>query len=113
MGGVPGGVASLDGLQFTCRLLGVSVRSCVIQASTNLQTWTDLTTNVAADGSVSITNALNGTFHHRFFRLQSGPQVREGEALPDPYFFWRRDEAPGCTLPILPGGGRNAAVFAR
>ena len=73
MGGVLGSVASLDGMQFTYRLLGVTGRSYVIQASTNMQTWTDLTTNVAADGSVSLTNALNGTFPYRFFRLKSGP----------------------------------------
>lgn len=73
MGGVLGSVASLDGMQFTYRLLGVSGRSYVIQASTNLQNWTDLTTNVAADGSVALTNALDGAFPYRFFRLKSGP----------------------------------------
>ena len=73
MGGVLGSVASLDGMQFTYRLLGVTGRSYVIQASTNMQTWTDLTTNVAADGSVVLTNVLDAAFPYRFFRLKSGP----------------------------------------
>ena len=73
MGGVLGSVASLDGMQFTYRLLGVTGRSYVIQASTNMQSWTDLTTNVATDGSVLLTNALDAAFPYRFFRLKSGP----------------------------------------
>ena len=55
------------------RLAGLRGRAYVVQASTNLQSWTDLTTNVVAAASVSITNAPTGTFPYRFFRLKSGP----------------------------------------
>jgi hypothetical protein len=75
LGGAFGGIARLDGLQFTLRLLGVAGRPYVLQASTNLQTWVDLSTNVAGSGTLAITNTIAPAFPHRFFRLKSAPSL--------------------------------------
>jgi hypothetical protein len=71
LGGAFGGGARLDGSKFILRLLGVAGRSYVLQASTDLANWTDLSTNVAAGGALSITNEIDPAFPYRFFRTKS------------------------------------------
>ena len=63
---------SLDGgLSF--KLNSIAGRAYTLQASTDLQHWSDLTTNVATAGSLSFTNLMQPGIPHRFFRLKSGP----------------------------------------
>ena len=50
-----------------------SGRSYVIQASTNLTDWRDLSTVTAATGVVTYTNAASPGSPYRFFRVKSGP----------------------------------------
>ena len=63
---LPGGRVQFD---FT----GASGRSYVIQASTNLADWRDISTVTAAGGVVSYTNAAGPGSTYRFFRLKSVP----------------------------------------
>ena len=43
--------------------------TCVIQASTDLQTWTPVATNVVATGSVLFTDTVATNYHSRFYRV--------------------------------------------
>jgi hypothetical protein len=45
----------------------------VISASTNLQTWTPLTTNPLPLGSLMFTDMLATNFTQRFYRAQLAP----------------------------------------
>jgi hypothetical protein len=71
LGGAFSGVARLDGSKLIFRLVGVVGRSYVVQASTDLSTWTDLSTNVAEGGTLVITNLIDSAFPYRFFRTRS------------------------------------------
>ena len=71
VGGAVGEIARLDGTQLTLRLLGVAGRTYVVQASTNLNNWVDLSTNVAGPRTLVFTNTIDPMFPHRFFRLKS------------------------------------------
>jgi hypothetical protein len=71
LGGAFGGGVRLDGSKVIIRLLGVAGRSYVLQASTDLANWTDLSTNVAEQGALSITNEIDPAFPFRFFRTKS------------------------------------------
>ena len=53
------------------RLSGVSGRPYILQASADLQHWTDLSTNVPASGTLTFTNPISPVIPHRFFRLKS------------------------------------------
>jgi hypothetical protein len=57
------------GLSFQFR--GLAGRSYVLEASPDLQRWTNLSTNVAAAGTLNFTNLIDAAFPHRFFRLKS------------------------------------------
>jgi len=61
---LPGG-----GLSFQLR--GLTGRSYVLQAPTDLHQWTNLRTNVAMTGTLNFTNLIDAAFPHRFFRLKS------------------------------------------
>lgn len=60
------------GSQFLFDVTGLTVgKTNVLQASTNLISWTAIKTNVAADTSLTFTNAM--TLPRRFFRLLELP----------------------------------------
>ena len=52
---------------------GVAGRSYVLQASTDLAQWLDLSTNVLSGSALRVTNQIDPAFPQRFFRLRSGP----------------------------------------
>ena len=61
-----------EGAQFLFDATGLTVgKTNVLQASTNLISWTAIKTNVAADTAMSFTNAM--TLPRRFFRLLELP----------------------------------------
>ena len=53
------------------RLTGLIGRSYILEASADLQHWTDVSTNVAVTGTLSFTNQISPAFPQRFFRLKS------------------------------------------
>ena len=57
------------GLSF--RVNALPRRPYTLQASSDLQSWTDLSTYVAATTTLSFTNATDAAFPRRFFRLKS------------------------------------------
>jgi hypothetical protein len=57
------------GLRFQFK--GMASRSYMLQASADLQHWTDLSTEVAVSGTLNLTNRLDAAFPQRFFRLKS------------------------------------------
>jgi hypothetical protein len=61
---------TLTNRQFRFRLAGTSGESYIIQASTNLNTWTPLLTNTATLYDFTDTNA---SFPYRFYRAVFGP----------------------------------------
>jgi hypothetical protein len=66
-----GAVTLLPGGQLSFRLSGLAGRTYVLQASSDLQAWTDLSTNVATTGTLNLTNMIDPAFPKRFFRLKS------------------------------------------
>ena len=61
--------ASADGL-FRARLLGVAGSRYVIQASSNLTTWSSLQTNLAANGIFDFVDTNSARLDHRFYRAK-------------------------------------------
>ena len=51
---------------------GVAGNKYIIQASTNLVQWENLSTNTTA-GLVSFTDSSSTNRHHRFYRVQTAP----------------------------------------
>jgi hypothetical protein len=66
-----GAVTQLPGGGLSMQFRGLAGRTYVLQASSDLQRWTDLSTNVATWGTIGFTNLIDGAFPHRFFRLKS------------------------------------------
>ncbi len=66
-----GAVMQLPGGGLSFQLRGLAGRAYVLQASSDLQQWTNLRTNVATTGTLSFTNLIDAAFPHRFFRLKS------------------------------------------
>ena len=66
-----GAVTQLPGGKLSFQVNGRAGRSYVLQASPDLQQWTDLSTNVATGGPLNFTNQISAVFPQRFFRLQS------------------------------------------
>jgi len=66
-----GAVMQLPGGGLSFQLRGLAGRAYVLQASSDLQQWTDLRTNVATTGTLNFTNLIDAAFPHRFFRLKS------------------------------------------
>ena len=60
----------LDG-KLSFQLTGLPGRSYVLQASADLQHWINLSTHVAATGTLNFTNVIDAAFPKRFFRLKS------------------------------------------
>ncbi len=59
---------SLAGSSAQLQLTGAAGGKYVIQASTNLVTWTPLITNNATNGFLLLTDTNAGKFDHRFYR---------------------------------------------
>ena len=55
------------------KVSGLGGRSYIIQASTNLAQWENVSTNVVSGGALNFTDARAANFRQRFYRLQSGP----------------------------------------
>lgn len=68
-----GAVTQLPGGGLSFQLSGLAGRNYVLQASPDLQHWTDLSTNIATTGILSFTNLIYPAFPQRFFRLKSQP----------------------------------------
>jgi hypothetical protein len=66
-----GSVMQLPGVGLRFQLTGLTGRTYVLQASTNLQAWTDISTNVATTGVLNFTNLVSPAIPHRFFRFKS------------------------------------------
>jgi hypothetical protein len=66
-----GAVMLLPGGRLSFQLAGLAGRTYVLQATTDFQVWTNLSTNVATTGTLSFTNAIDAAFPQRFFRLKS------------------------------------------
>lgn len=66
-----GAVTQLPGAGLSFQFRGLAGRTYVLQASTDLQRWADLRTNVATTGTLNFTNLIDANFPHRFFRLKS------------------------------------------
>jgi hypothetical protein len=66
-----GAVTQLPGGKLSFQLTGLAGRTYVLQASADLQVWTDLSTNVATTGTLNFTNLIDPAFPKRFFRLKS------------------------------------------
>jgi len=64
--GFTGGVFGFD-------VTGPSGSSVVIQASTDLQTWIPLQTNLLGSGPLYFSDAQSATNTHRFYRVQLSP----------------------------------------
>jgi hypothetical protein len=68
-----GAVTQVAGGGLGFELRGRVGRSYVLQASSDLQHWTDLRTNVATSGTLNFTNLMDAAYSQRFFRLKSAP----------------------------------------
>ena len=66
-----GDVMQLPDGALSFQLRGMAGRSYVLQASSDLKQWSDLSTNVATTGTLHFTNRIDATFPQRFFRLKS------------------------------------------
>ncbi len=55
------------------RVLGPTGGDYVIESSTDLQTWTPLTTNSFFNATVDYTDTTAPTFSHRFYRALLEP----------------------------------------
>jgi hypothetical protein len=66
-----GAVTQLPGGGLSFQFRGLAGRTYVVQASSDLQRWTDVRTNVATIGTLNFTNLIDAAFPHRFFRLKS------------------------------------------
>jgi hypothetical protein len=53
---------------FVLQLSGFSGQSYWIETSTNLVNWTTISTNVLTYSSVNITNTVNGSSSHQYWR---------------------------------------------
>ncbi len=72
VGGFLGNLSWLNPGQFTCKITGVTGRSYVIQASSDMAQWQNLSTNLLVSGShLTITNGIDPSFPARFYRLRS------------------------------------------
>lgn len=69
-GGEIGSVQLLLGGLFTFSYPTAPGRSYVLQASTNLILWEDLTTNLASENVLAFTNFISPTFEQRFYRVR-------------------------------------------
>jgi len=72
-GGRLGGMNRLPDGRVSLQLSGLEGRSYVIQASTNLLQWENVSTNLVSGGGLNFTDARAVNFRQRFYRLQSGP----------------------------------------
>ena len=68
-----GNLALLDGGWLSFQITGLEGRRFIVQTSTNLTNWLDLSTVTAVGGSVRFTNAPDLSAPQRFFRLKSAP----------------------------------------
>ena len=68
-----GGLTRLPGGGVTFQIAGLEGRSYIIQASTNLVNWVNLSTNLATGGTINFTDPNPAHPPTRFYRLQSGP----------------------------------------
>lgn len=66
-----GAVTQLPGGRLNFQLNGLAGRTYFLQASADLQHWTDLSTNVATGGTINFTNMIDPGLAKRFFRLKS------------------------------------------
>ena len=64
-------MTQLPGGRLSFQVNGLAGRTYVLQASQDMQQWTDLSTNVATGGPLNFTNQINAAFPQRFFRLKS------------------------------------------
>src|SRR3989442_12842968 len=69
--GAIGGIARLPNGNLNLQIIGLSGRTYVIQASTDLERWIDLSTNNAAGGMITFTDIDARNFRQRFYRLKS------------------------------------------
>ena len=60
--------------KFAFRVSGVAPQGFAIQASTNLTSWTSLTTNILSGGQFDYTNSTTGNFPQRAFRAVTPPK---------------------------------------
>ena len=67
-----GSVARLPGGGVTFQFAGLQGRDYIIQTSTNLITWMNLSTQHPAGGAITFTDPGPSTAPARFYRLQSG-----------------------------------------
>ena len=56
---------------FRISVQGVDGWNYVVEASTNLLTWTPLFTNAPSDGLLLFTDSVTANLHHRFYRVHS------------------------------------------
>ncbi len=54
-------------------VLGIDTVTYVIQTSTNLMQWVDLSTNVVSGGAINFTDTNVSHFRYRFYRVRTGP----------------------------------------
>jgi hypothetical protein len=54
-------------------VLGADNLAYVIQTSTNLMQWVDLSTNVVTGGAINFTDTNVSHFRYRFYRVRTGP----------------------------------------
>ena len=66
-----GAVTQLPGGRLSFQLNGLAGRTYILQASPDLEHWTNLSTNVATTGTLNFTNLIDPAFPKRFFRLKS------------------------------------------
>jgi hypothetical protein len=68
-----GTLAFLTNGAFSLQFFGTSGQSYILQISTNLADWNDISRIVAAEGTNSVVDSAAGKFGRRFYRLVNGP----------------------------------------
>jgi len=70
LGSISGTVRLPDG-SLNFQISGLQGRGYVIQASTDLERWTDVSTNTVAGGTITFIDMNSRNFDQRFYRLKS------------------------------------------